>query len=498
MLKLSESKREDNVQYVKDEILNHPGCFHTEALLYQLENPSEISLNTKGQMAWVTCEKVEDELTAEQAWHDSQVVRECHWVFLAPPVLMALCMQRYDLVKGLVEAGYSTIAIREGIWEEELSGTYVIPEVSFELRFSLGQFIMGDPDMPDELRLYLWQQLAKEKKEYSKKSKKRRKKVIDFSDFRFQENICAVLFRPLGAYEDTFFRTLKMIAKEKPRYLKNIIGNNLSNLFQYNDVEFQIKLMQVLLTDIVRTDSQKMKLIQLMYCFFKVPGEYADSRENMVRLYSKQEKYYKENDRLRESFFYALLKDYIGCNACDDWQYRFEPLDLHDKKVLGLLRRFLPKDVTFKRILMEVAEARSGFAPPYIEYHMNNKKLQFAFRLYKLITRKAIVLDSSVVFAKQTGIVSYVPTKRKTDTIHLREVNRNEWLQLVDWFSYDDSEPLNGLQKHILEHCGEDMLIFTMKRGLLRGKHMEAALEYCMGQEELYCKVPCIMAFTKQ
>lgn len=97
---------------------------------------------------------------------------------LAPPLLMALCIRRYDLVEGLLKAGYSTVTEDSSRYVFEARGWCVMGDASH--LFTIGQFIMGDPEMPDALRLLLWHQSAEERRRISKQMKQPRGKEGEY------------------------------------------------------------------------------------------------------------------------------------------------------------------------------------------------------------------------------------------------------------------------------------------------------------------------------
>lgn len=491
MLRLSNTNWEDDVLYVKNHILSCPEKYNTQRVYEQLEHPSGITLNKWGHMEWVAHKKISNEWINENLWKNCRVEDYANQVIQAPPVLMALCVGQYDLVKDLVEAGFPTIEIqsnpvlgKSNAAAKELTGRCVIAETIF--RFTLGQFIMCDPDMPNDLRLYLWNRIAEEKKRFGKENGTRRGKVIDFTSFPLNWGINSVMFDRLekdsGKCSETFLNTLKMIESKRPRYLKNIIGRDMQVLLRDNDMEFQMKLIFFLLEKVARTDEQRVRLLEFQNCFDDAfvdnAGWYKDSTEDIILFYRKVAKYYKENDTLKKSFFYTLLGEYLR------WYDKVVMVFEQDvKKIELLLRKFLPEEFTLKTFL--------NFAQGYMKPSNADDKLCLFFQIYKRLTKKSLVLDwdFTQIEGGKTIFHNALANCIKSDSA--------SWLECVDRFVFDDSKPLNSLQMHILENCGEDLLFLTLKRGLFRGKQIETALEYCISDEKLHHLVPCMIAFFK-
>ena len=478
------------LQY-KNNVLNNPEKHDRKNICHQLENPSQIILNQDGEMAWIAHIAMDAEQVGNQMYEKKEINVSTQ-VFLAPPILMALCVKRYDLVKGLVEAGYSTVNIVDKKvccqkWLEELVGSCVIEDCIFKI--SLGQFILGDPDMPDDLRLYLWHQVAAEKTQLSKVNRKPRGKVIDFFKISPQSDICACFFGSktsnVSLYPETIFKSLNMIFEKRPRYLKNIISDDWAHILQYEDCDFTRKLVFFLLEKVVYRDKQKRYILKLHSCKPMVYPK-VEWLKIWVNFDYQIEKYFREKEALRKEFLRYILLQYqnyiIDCN--DDIEFTFQ--NPNEKKVLRLIKKYAKDNITIRQFL--------GIFVEYLTLVKGG--LDEVLKLYKEITGRRIVMDDSVIFEESQSFFSpkiedhggplcigfgYYPKWFK-------------WIEYVDSFSYDDSLPLNELQKHILQTGGPDWLMFSMRRGLLQGKHKEAALEFCMEKEELHAVIPCIMA----
>ncbi|MGN0438766.1 MAG: hypothetical protein ACI4F4_09610 [Lachnospiraceae bacterium] len=489
-------------QYVIEEILIKPECYNREVLCYQLEHPEEIVVNDKGEMAWITDGEFNKGWFVQHKYENEQITEENFIVILAPPVLMAICMGRYDLVNSLIESGYATTKQYPGLHIDEISGLCINMGRTVPLRFLLGQFVMGDPHMPNALRLDLWHQLAQEKRKFSKENKVRRQQAVNFSHIRFEGDICMDMFGSASVYRKTFLKTLTLIGKKRPRYLKNIVNNNLDNFFSGNGLGVCCQVMQILLKLVPLSDCNKIKLLRMME--FK-DGFIVENMDSLSFLYERIGQYYKKNEALRNAFFEFVLENYMSYYSHYDNRFGKRQDESLEKKLLALLRKYLPKDFYFHQLLIQVVKWCSFNREQY-RIVLDGNELCFAFRIYKILTNKKIVLDNTIVF-RDSSIDLPQDLQKQPDVsnenmvfeniVYLKEINHNEWIQLVEQFSYDDSLPLNWLQIHVLKSCGEDMLIFTMKRGLFRGKHIDAALEYCMSHKELYHMIPCITAFRK-
>ena len=69
------------------------------------------------------------------------------------------------------------------------------------------------------------------------------------------------------------------------------------------------------------------------------------------------------------------------------------------------------------------------------------------------------------------------------------------WIRYVDAFDFRRNRKLNSMQKYVLDYGNNDILQEALEKGLLKGKHLERAIEYCMEQEKLHIMLPCLMAY---
>lgn len=486
-------KKDPYVEEVKANVLDKPENFVKETVCRQLEQPSKIQMNCFGQMPWIAHDLFDQSLILEKPEMFYQVLEGSEQVFLAPPVLMALCLQRYDLVMPLLEAGYSTIYENEDNGISELEGRCVVGECSY--RFTLGQFLMCDPDLPEELRLTLWQRIAKEKKERAKEKKCPRSKVISFINFNFEKNICGLLIDSrkgeFGIYQKTLIRTLEMIAKKRPRYLKNILNPDFGLFLANIDSKAQFQIIQILLKYVIRTNDQKIKLMQLHARPFELFGETNANIRQMAFFYERLEPHYNADELLQEVFFEGLVKDYMyWCSNVDSELTQLFDLP-REKKIKSLIEKYTPKDLSLKRIFKIIGILDVSLT----EFSVDPDRLQYALRFYKEITGKPTILNDTFSFCTKppkAGVRKLIDK----NTVYIEAEQVKCWIEYVEQFSFDDTKPLNCLQRSILNHCGEDLLVYTLKRGLFRGKHVEEAVSYCMKNEKSQNLVPCIMAFS--
>ncbi len=487
----------DIIQHSEKEALKNPEQFCKEAIIHQLENPSEIILNDEGEMLWIVDNKL----------YNNFVIGGGQVFLSAPPVLMAVVMKRYDLVKRLIEENNYKIATRGEGWVVDLIGSLKSDSGFYIEKVCLGKFIMADNDMPDELRIYLIQKVFKEKKEFEKKTNCKNFSLFNFADYRVVNNpFERETFTNPNMDEKVFFRVLKIIADKEPEILNEIIDNEIAKVFQESDIEFQKKLLHMLLTEVVETDSQKINIIQMPECSYDL-GSSNDSLWQIPFIYKDEAKYYRENDKLRHGFFSGVFGNLIKCilqrRNTLEYLYKKESLEslenLISESILKLLRKFLPKDFTLERSLLKVAVMREVYLTnrtmsEFTEFHVFGMDLELAFGLYKMLTRKSVILDDSIVLKTEKGIELEIESTRNKFIIR---DNDTDWIRMVEKFSYEDSKPINEIQKYILSNCGIDMLIFTIKRGLLQGKHIEAAIKYCMKYKTLQRNIPGIIAFLE-
>lgn len=418
-------------------------------------------------------------------------------VVVASPLLMAIYLKRYELVYGLIDAGYSVVTETKGSlnedYQEEIRGRYIIGDIV--LGFTLGQFIMYDPDMPDELRLYLWHCLAEERLRYSKKQKVHREKAIDFSMINFQKNFCGMLFdygtNRSARCAENFARVLKMISKRRPRYLKNIIGRDMNEVLNYAPGDSYIELMCFLYDKVAYTTRKKKRLLDMdtdvvwIDSFHQFNPFEKTPLEIIAILFTKMDKRIGQDEELRQSFFLYMLRilnRYVDNSVADN-------LDTDKpafKKIAGVFRKYRRKDFS----LREYLETNKGITirkPDWL-----TKRLE----LYKLLNGKKIVIDDSIDLVEADVCFGNFEVRADEKVITVPIPYDTNWVTHVDGFVYSDEKSLNNFQKYALKTYRQDTLTMALKKGLLRGRHIECGLEYCMRDVQMRQLIPCIIAHT--
>ncbi len=246
-------------------------------------------------------------------------------IFEAPPLLLAVCMGLYDIARNLMECGCSTVRLDEEGNMVDLRGICKIGDQ--EGYISLGQYIMGDPNMPDEFRLYLWRKIAKEKKEHDNIYCQKCGKVIDFSYICFDCNdICAKLFSDAESismtmstvFETTVLKTISMISEKAPDYLRIVFCDNWFNLISNNCSGVSYEIAKIMLEKVLTTDSQRINMIELL----SEKAKYSDWKSDEFRpdigfgrrwivCYANIAKYYVRNSVLWTTFLNCMVKDYL-------------------------------------------------------------------------------------------------------------------------------------------------------------------------------------------
>ncbi len=463
--------------------------FNLKTICYQLEHPSEIIVNNKGEMYCLAERKINQTWIFDRlAMGITRDYKSGH-IYCAPPVLMALCIQRYDLAYKLIKSGYSTVIKDQLCKTIELQGTCVIRGAAFP--FTIGQFIMGDPDMPDDLRLYLWHQIAQEKKQDAKIQGQPVGKVIDFGKFDFNENFCTCLFggrnKNQNLYYVTFIKSLKMIAESRKRYLKNIVCDGWREILTYTDFQSYSELVCILLENVIVSEKQKLRLIQLDYInsMCKLFMDLKDL-DKMATFLCKIEPYFR-GENLKKAFFKFVVSIFLryklGMNLMREDSRRKQL----ESKIMRLIKRYVIKDFTLSQFLMLCRNCE--VVPP--------DWFKIILVQYRNITGHKIILDGTVGFVRM-AVFENQRIRMEGNTVMVDIADDDSWVEYVDRFSYSDGETVNTVQEFILRKSGQDMLLYAMRRKLFQDTQLESVIDYCMWEQLLQSKIPCILAYKNR
>lgn len=464
-------------------------AFAEAEIVYQLEHPEKIVLDKQGDMygrvslAWNHHRNNFMDMLQYDFSSDTPVT------ILAPPLLMALCIRRYDLVEGLLKAGYTTVTEYNARHVSEAIGWCVMGETTH--LFTIGQFIMGDPDMPDALRLLLWHQSAEERRRISKQRKQPRGKLFDFSTFDFEHGFASILFCKYGEKENTYFKTfmhtLKLVAKRRPRYLKNIVDENWKRMMCFNNYKHYEKIMGVLLHDVPLSEKMKCRLLELD-CLPEIPTLHVGIKElaAATELLYKLKPYYK-SERSKRALLDFGIKIYLLYQVSNDYIRADARRQKVEDKLVRLLRGCKARELSLSSYLLMF---RSGNV-------VCSDWFAKILQSYRTVTGRKVVFDASIDVREVEPVVylqqQYIHREKKQVVVDINE--QTDWVEYIDSYEYSDPKELGTVQKQILKRCGQDMLLFAIRRKLLRGKQFDSAIAYCMSETELQPKVPCLLAY---
>lgn len=487
-------------EYQIEKILLNKGEYSKDKVIMQLENPETIELNDKGCMVCVLLDEGIEHFSSmrqyiKRLYDDDRSLISSEPVYFASPIMMALLMERYDLVEPLLETGFSLICKDFGVTEEKV--TIIINGC---IRYvSLGQFIMGDPHMPDSLRILFWKKLQDIKLQFNNDNE-----VICFDDFIFIQpfDVGLDLFNrdndnQVCKYQGTILKTMSFFAEEIPQYADTLKLSNWINWLKNKDISFLMDLLKVLFDKILHTNDQKKVFLgwiesPLMNSDFPQAVDVKD-----VNIYSYIQQYYQDSIDLQQAFFNSLLKCYWHSVWLND-EFNIILGSTPLKELIKLIKKVIPEKYSFDDFTNGIFDDSNHY--PIIDLN----KICWCF---KQISNESICIYDDSLIGKYNvksaeeqfransllgnGWTYMTPPEPDVDC------KDYEWMSLVDEFSFDEARPLNNIQKHFLEQGEQDTMIIAMEKGMLKDKHIDKAITYCMCNKGCSEMIPCLVAFME-
>lgn len=447
----------------------------------------------------------EEDFTFDDGWghifanSSEQICQVC-----APPILIALYLGRYDLVKGLVESGEQLTFSSGGIGHRPILG-HIITESSEAKLFTIGHYIMGDPNMPDELRLYLWTMIARElhkqNGEYRKgpgysKIYEEIPLPVEFYYITFEEidDTGLILFKK-QEYIDTFLHSLEYVGKRRKRYFKNVPNENWRDIIGNRNKRISVAAVKILLEHGLYGVGNMKRWLISEYLTYRIEDFGAlDSWE--LDMYEEIHKYYEGEDL--EHIYYGLLINRFAWLQEDKKKggyiffgkkgrkEREKKEELLEHRLWSMIKDIYPVDQPLFHLftLLTADIHRRGTT-----FLSKIRDVVILMEIYKKLTGKPIIIDADC------GNLM-IQDKDYTSDENGCRLEKLMWLEKVDSFSYNQKEPLGILQKALIEQNSLDILALAMRKGLLKGRHSDKAIEYCLENEGLLNKIPCIVAYA--
>lgn len=389
--------------YQIDDVREKSLCSFRNDLQRKIDNPEDYCR-----------EKVEDRLRncislKEIDNRDIKLVNKNGYIYIAPPVLMAMCIGQYQLAQDLVEKGYPTICSgeelgsRKGMSDVKRSIVdargYVCGENykdGFHMSFypiSLGQYVFWDEHMSEELRLYFWNHVHKEKEDYSRHHNIYCEKVFDFGMiFEQGKNI----ERGLGESHRLSRQVLDCLCffqKYNPDSLNHIFDSSWERIFDIFLEKSQEELAFFLLDYVLESDQDKLELLSIVGDMQKCGDPNSNSPfvptnefgKLWVHFYKKMCTYYMDDVILREQFFVSLVYDYIKIYRSYDslpFVIRSKEGEEYEKQFISILKSVMPSAMSFEKLLFLLTK---GY---HIEKRRNMGRMSDFDRLCQLYGQK--------------------------------------------------------------------------------------------------------------
>lgn len=450
----------------------------------------------------------EENFTSDDGWGDifassnRGICQVC-----APPVLMALYLGRYDLVKGLVESGEQlTAEMTNDILQiknvNPIIG-YIITAAEEGMQFTIGHYIMGDPNMPDELRLYLWTMTAgrmhkqigdyRKEKGYSEIYTKI-PLPVEFGYFTFDsaDDVGLKLFRK-QEYIDTFLHSLKVMGERRRRYFEDIPNANWRDIIGNGDNRISIPATIILLEQGLYGEENLKKRIISEYLTYRIEG-FGPLHSWELDMYEEIHKHYESEDL--EYIYYALLINrYVHLQELKKQgiiltrgKKRSKENNLLEDRLWSMIKKIYPVDQPLNHLLSLPTADKDCAGTTFLS---KVRDAGILMEMYKKLTQKPVIIDESCsnLMIRDEDYLSDEDGHYLTKFI---------WLEKVDSFSYDESEPLGKLQLLFIYHKSLDIFALATRKGLLKGRHSDKAIEYCLENEGLLNKIPCIVAYANK
>lgn len=453
-----------------DEIITKKEEFSIEKVLKQLENPDTIELDKEARMTWV--EKLEKPFFPPV---------ETERIYKAHPIMAALYFKRYDLVKKLLDKGFSLLH------KSRIDDIY-LGEMGYGI--FLDQFIMVDPEMPDELRILLQKTMEEEKSEEKSEEKAvhfwhrisnldvivryffggwKEEENNDFTD-ESMENLVSENKKNLEEYEDTVIRTMKLLCENIPQFADYLPISEWRRMDDRQDVTFKLKLIKNVYEEITLTNKQKIDLLKRFANSF-YSSLFEDWRK-LPTLFLNLEKYCKSDVDLEREF----LNELILC--CWDIEHRYGIDDGIIREIKKLIKERIPSDFSFQDFV-NIFFQGEGTLLGYVT-------LSDLCKLYKEVFGLPICVNDQIL-----------EMKNRENELHI-DGQDYKWLEYITTFSFDEEKPLNLLQRNLLRQKSKDVLICALRKGLFKGKQWNKAMKFCLNHDGAKNKIPCVMAFMEE
>ncbi len=473
-----------------------------EEIIERLSNPDQYSLSKTEWIRW-------------KIW-DGEIV------YKAQPVMLSICMKRYDITRRLIDAGYpvtrcvhngqiSNIVgccrVRNPIvgseWDGLEYGEYYI--------FDLPRMILGSLDMPDDIRLLLWRRIKEEKERYWKEKGYPQGHVFDMEDDSDRKPNAIVGFGPdlnpqekSRLYHEQVIKTLELFARETPEFLEEFIRWDIMFFLGKTTEIFCNNLIKFFLEKVAHTLEQRIILLHAYHRMSKFCGEIYYMQEgfgyNWVHLYMDIKVYYQD-ENLREFFYYCLLQEAI--RSYEENYYRYEGWSQEMKEseglLLDLIKEVQPPSITFEafvKLLENLLFDRNIESSIYFDQYDWEKdvdekyreNLDYGVHLYEALYDQKVLPNN----------VEKKHALENDESQHHCKHIVIDWLNSVKQFVFDENNKLNTKQLFVLSCKDCDILTVALQTGLFSGVYWNKAVECCMEDADLRFLVPCFMAYTEK
>lgn len=443
----------------------------------------------------------------------------------ASPVLMALYLGRYDLVKPLVEAGhpllvtytnYALDTLHHREYEGYLFYRDYISNEYVDKKFTIGQYVMGDPHMPDELRLYLWTAMAgqihRNKQEKAKTNhlsweEKLLNPPIEFSYFTFlEETDLGVSFFGQDEYINTFISSLKLFGRRRRRYFAETPDNGWAGILNMEVKKVALEALKIMVAEGFGSHGNYRRWTVEKYLTRDYEFHPTDSLETAVYLEPWElDKYVELKDLCYKAgleYQYVTLlikryidtKTYIGNIKQNMSAKNFNKLKhptLHRLK--DMIKEVIPNDMSFGDFAYRTCGENWGsYSLCFIIDICDSAMIMDA---YKEITNLPVIIDDHSI-SNLPNRQTYLRDDDCDDEVYELKLGKVDWLERVDRFCLKRGIELNHLQRSILKQDSHDILALALRKGLYEGSYADLAIEFCIKNERYMGKIPCIVAYS--
>lgn len=106
------------------------------------------------------------------------------------------------------------------------------------------------------------------------------------------------------------------------------------------------------------------------------------------------------------------------------------------------------------------------------------------------MTGRKVVFDASIDEREVEPVVylqqQYIHREKKQVVVDINE--QTDWVEYVDSYEYSDPKELGTVQKQILKRCGQDMLLFAIKRKHIGCRDNQARVWNSNKGLQFFCK----------